>query len=340
MFEDKKSWRKILLPVCVLAIVLFGLGGWKFQSVDSYKEEQKKLQEEETTEVESETGRQEEGPGTQQEQSGNDASKLDGKTKLANGGELVTPTVPQGTAGAQTGDEPGNPETMGQSGGERNTEGSTSGTDAEKDGKSGKIADTSGDKTGTSGGKKGGSTHTPAGDNSSGSSGKAENDATAENSGNAGNNDKTETAYRPERSPSPAKEPKEGMVTGTVTIDCTRLQNNMDALDANLRGFVPASGYIVRGQSFQLKEGANAYMALQAVCKELDIQLDASYTPFYNSYYIKGIGYLYEKNAGRKSGWLYSVNGEIPKVGVSSYTIREGDEVTFMYTCNGGNDVR
>lgn len=334
MFEDKKSWRKILLPVCVLIIMIFGLGGWKFQSVDSYKEEQKKLQQEETTDVENKA---EQGQKASPEKQGAAPSGMTGKTKLANGGELVTPTVPQGTAGAKDG---AGPEDLKTEEAPSGTSGDASGADAAKDGKSGKNADTSGEKQDGSSSNKKKNTQASAGGNSSGSSGKAENDTTAENSGSAGNNDKTETAYQPERSPSPAKEPKEGMVIGTVTIDCTRLQNNMDALDANLRGFVPASGYIVRGQSFQLKEGANAYMALQAVCKELDIQLDASYTPFYNSYYIKGIGYLYEKNAGRKSGWLYSVNGEIPKVGVSSYTIREGDQITFMYTCNGGNDVR
>ena len=328
MFQNKKSWRKILLPVCCLAILFFGIGGWKFQSVNSYKEEQEKLQQEsETTDVENEV----EEPGGKQES--NHSSGATGKTKLANGGELVTPTVPQVTAGTGNAGETGNSEPESEGGDGAGTAPGTSGTDSAKDGQSGKTANTSGGKKGTSGATKAPAAQAPSAGNSGG-------EKTPANSGNQSDDGKTETTYNPQRTPSPVKEPKEGMVTGTVTIDCTSILGNMDVLDGNLHGYVPSSGYIVKGQSFRLKEGANAYMALQTVCKELDIQLDASFTPLYNSYYIKGIGYLYEKSAGRKSGWLYRVNGEIPKVGISAYTLEEGDQITFMYTCNGGNDVR
>lgn len=327
MFQNKKSWRRILLPVCCLAILFFGMGGWKFQSVDSYKEEQEKLQQEiDTTVVENE-----EEPEKNQENS--TTSQPDEKTQLANGGELVTPIVPQGTADARNAGEPGTSETEREDGNSAGTMPGTSGTDSAKDGQNGKTANTSGGKKRTSGGTKGTATPAP-------SVGKPGGENTSMDSGNQEDAGKTETSYNPQRTPSPVKEPKEGMVTGTVTIDCTRILDNMDALDGNLHGFVPSSGYIVKGQSFRLKEGANAYMALQTVCKELDIPLDASYTPIYNSFYIKGIGYLYEKSVGRKSGWLYLVNGEIPKVSASTYTLKEGDQVTFMYTCNGGNDVR
>ncbi len=316
-----------MLPVCCLAILFFGMGGWKFQSVDSYKEEQEKLrQETDTTVVENKEG-------LENSRESGTASQPAGKTKLANGGELVTPTVPQGTADAGNAGETGTSEAEKEDGDSRETMPGASGTDSAKDGQKGKTANTSGGKKSTSGETK--ATAAPAP-----SAGKPGGENAPTDSGNQENAGKTETAYNPQRTPSPVKEPKEGMVTGTVTIDCTRILDNMDALDGNLHGFVPSSGYIVKGQSFQLKEGANAYMALQAVCKELDIPLDASYTPIYNSFYIKGIGYLYEKSAGRKSGWLYLVNGEIPKVSASTYTLKEGDQVTFMYTCNGGNDVR
>ncbi len=326
MFQNKKSWRRVLLPVCCLAVLFLGMGGWKFQSVNSYKEEQEKQrQETETTDVENKAEEQ----GNTQERENSPTSQPAGKTKLANGGELVTPTVPQGmegnrNTGEQEASEPGS---------EAGAAPDASGTDSEKGGGNEKTAEISGREQGTAGGTGEKTAQpSPAGESGGGNSSAAP--------GSQDGGGKTETAYNPQRTPSPAKEPKEGMVTGTVTIDCTRLLENMDALDGNLQSFVPSSGYIVRGQSFRLKEGANAYMALQAVCRELDIQLDASYTPFYNSFYIKGIGYLYEKSAGRKSGWLYSVNGEIPKVGVSAYTLQEGDEITFIYTCNGGNDVR
>ena len=43
------------------------------------------------------------------------------------------------------------------------------------------------------------------------------------------------------------------------------------------------------------------------------------YTPLYKSYYVEGINQLYEFDCGKNSGWMYSVNGEYPNYGASSY---------------------
>ncbi len=40
----------------------------------------------------------------------------------------------------------------------------------------------------------------------------------------------------------------------------------------------------------------------------------------YNSYYVEGIGNLYEFDCGKESGWMYKVNGRFPNYGCSSYT--------------------
>ena len=63
--------------------------------------------------------------------------------------------------------------------------------------------------------------------------------------------------------------------------------------------------------------------------------LDAEYTAMYKSYYVKGIGHIYEKQAGDMSGWIYKVNGLSPNMGASSYKLSEGDTITWAYTCDG-----
>ncbi len=63
---------------------------------------------------------------------------------------------------------------------------------------------------------------------------------------------------------------------------------------------------------------------LVAACKEKNIAYDATYSAIYNSSYVKGIGYLYEKMAGDMSGWLYLVDGKTPNVGASAYRINGG----------------
>ena len=53
----------------------------------------------------------------------------------------------------------------------------------------------------------------------------------------------------------------------------------------------------------------------------------------------QGINQLYEFDCGKNSGWMYSVNGEYPNYGASSYNLKDGDKVEWRYTCNLGSDV-
>ena len=50
--------------------------------------------------------------------------------------------------------------------------------------------------------------------------------------------------------------------------------------------------------------------------------------------------WLGEFDNGRKSGWMYTVNGWFPNYGCSSYYLRDGDVIVWCYTCEGlGTDV-
>ena len=70
------------------------------------------------------------------------------------------------------------------------------------------------------------------------------------------------------------------------------------------------------------------------------LQLEASYTAAYGSYYVEGIGHLYEFDCGRESGWVYRVNGKQPNYGCSSCVVQKGDNIVWSYTCSGmGKDV-
>ncbi len=121
----------------------------------------------------------------------------------------------------------------------------------------------------------------------------------------------------------------------SVAIDCSSLLNHMDELEENIKPFVPADGAILKKMEITMEVGESAYDCLAKACKSNNIAIDAEYTAVYSGYYVKGVGYLYEKIAGRMSGWLYQVNGKTPNVGASSYTLKEGDEVKWIYTCSG-----
>ena len=135
----------------------------------------------------------------------------------------------------------------------------------------------------------------------------------------------------------PVTEPKK---TCTLSIRCDTILNNMDALDPAKAGFVPADGVILYPMTVEFQDGETVFDVLKRVCNTLGIQLEYSWTPMYDSYYIEGIHNLYEFDCGSESGWMYKVNGWFPNYGCSSYPLEEGDTIVWCYTCVGlGADV-
>ena len=124
-----------------------------------------------------------------------------------------------------------------------------------------------------------------------------------------------------------------------LTISCRTILDNMDSLEEGKEGLVPEDGLLFPRQEVMFHPGESVFDVLQRVTREHKIHLDASFTPLYNSAYIKGLGNLYEFDCGAASGWMYSVNGWHPDYGVSRYEVQEQDEIVFSYTCDLGRDL-
>lgn len=128
--------------------------------------------------------------------------------------------------------------------------------------------------------------------------------------------------------------------TCTITIRCDTILDNMENLTDGKEAYVPANGCILSTSTVEFEEGETVFDVLERVCSYAGIQLEYSWTPMYNSYYIEGINHLYEFDCGNESGWMYKVNGWFPNYGCSSYTLQGGDTIVWCYTCNGlGADV-
>lgn len=126
----------------------------------------------------------------------------------------------------------------------------------------------------------------------------------------------------------------------SVSINCKNLMKDGSVLDnPKLLSYIPEDGNILAPVSFKVEKGDNAYDALKKICMARDIQLESDFTPIYNTYYVRGIGYLYERDAGERSGWIFKVNGESSDRGASSYILKDGDEIEWIYTLNGGSDI-
>ena len=130
-------------------------------------------------------------------------------------------------------------------------------------------------------------------------------------------------------------------VTVTLEIRCDTLSSAMEKLEnPAIEDYIPEDGIILKKTTYKGTTDNTVFDVLNTLCRNNDIQLDFSYTPIYESYYIKGINYLYEFDGGPQSGWMYKVNDWFPNYGCSSYYLRDGDVIVWCYTCEGlGTDV-
>ena len=129
-------------------------------------------------------------------------------------------------------------------------------------------------------------------------------------------------------------------VTVTLEIRCDTLSNDMSKLkNPAIKDYIPANGTILARTTYKGTTENTVFDALNTLCRNNGIQLDFSYTPMYESYYIEGIKYIYEFDGGDLSGWMYKVNGWFPNYGCSSYYLSDGDTIVWVYTCDLGRDV-
>lgn len=134
------------------------------------------------------------------------------------------------------------------------------------------------------------------------------------------------------------KEPKP--VTVTLEIRCDTLSSDMSKLEnPAIEEYIPKDGTILAKTTYNGTTENTVFDVLNTLCRNNDIQLEFSYTPIYESYYIEGINYLYEFDGGNLSGWMYKVNDWFPNYGCSSYYLSDGDVIEWLYTCDLGRDV-
>ena len=135
----------------------------------------------------------------------------------------------------------------------------------------------------------------------------------------------------------PATEP--AAPSCTVSISCTTVLDNWDKLSEAKRSIGPSNGIILGTVTVELQEGDTVFSVLQRVVSDYNIQMEYSVSPLYQTTYIEGLGNLYEKDCGARSGWMFAVNGVFPNYGASDCTVQDGDSIRWLYTCDLGSDL-
>lgn len=126
------------------------------------------------------------------------------------------------------------------------------------------------------------------------------------------------------------EEKKQNPLQVSFQIDCINILSQRELWKEGIEEIIPSNGIFYKGV-VSFTEGETVYDLLKKICKENGIPLDSQYTPLYGTYYIKGIGNLYEFDCGGESGWKYAVKEIIPGVGASNYKVRTEDNIRFFY---------
>ena len=161
--------------------------------------------------------------------------------------------------------------------------------------------------------------------------------------------DKYQTDPTPSGKPAPV-EPENVTVdknkthTAALSIRCDTILNNMDLFNKDKLSVLPEDGTILQKMTVTFNEGESVFDVLKRVTREYRIHMEFKWTPIYNSVYVQGIHNLYEFDCGNLSGWMYCVtprDGErwFPNYGASRYTLKDGDVIEWIYTCDLGRDI-
>ena len=127
--------------------------------------------------------------------------------------------------------------------------------------------------------------------------------------------------------------------TCTLEIRCDTLLQHLDELSPGKADLVPEDGILLEKTTVSFESGESVFDVLRRCLREQNVHFEYVDAKAYGSTYIEGIGNLYEFDCGEQSGWLYFVNGISPGLGCSGYTVANGDEIVFAYTCDMGADL-
>lgn len=96
------------------------------------------------------------------------------------------------------------------------------------------------------------------------------------------------------------------------------------------------AGTILESTKVEIEDGFTVFDVLKKVTKDKKIQME--FTGRKSNAYVQGINNIYEFDNGPESGWIYRVNGNIPQVSCGGYSIKENDNIEWLYTTDLGRE--
>lgn len=124
--------------------------------------------------------------------------------------------------------------------------------------------------------------------------------------------------------------------TLSINFDQIYAEKNYKRLKEELKrdDVLPENHCFADDETISFSENDTVFDVLLCYCEEKNISLDYQKPSenIYKTAYIKGIGGLYEGDCTKRSGWVYTVNGDKPNVGMSDYLLEDGDNIVIYFT--------
>ncbi len=128
---------------------------------------------------------------------------------------------------------------------------------------------------------------------------------------------------------------KGGEISVTLEINCKSLSKDMSRLkNRDIKAYIPKDGYFLKKAKYKVEKESTVYDVFKSACREKKIPFIKEQKTGYSGVYVSSVGHLAEFDAGRNSGWMYSVNGEIPNLSASEYKLKNGDRIIWYYVVN------
>lgn len=103
-----------------------------------------------------------------------------------------------------------------------------------------------------------------------------------------------------------------------------------EAASLYIKGY---NGVILNKSNIKINKGETVLSLTTRVLDEEGISYEN------RSGYIASIDGQGEGDKGPKSGWMFSVNGRFPNVGAGFVKVKNGDNISWLYTCDLGKDL-
>lgn len=128
---------------------------------------------------------------------------------------------------------------------------------------------------------------------------------------------------------------KEDTANVHIQIRCDEVAEAPEILtDPALAEYIPEDGIALVRLKYIAKEGDSVLQILEKICKNNNIEVKKTEDGL-----IEAIGYLKNGDCGEGSGWVYTVNGDLMSDNPADCKVKDGDEIVWAFTLDGGKDI-